>query len=120
MVGLGTQQLAKNKKSSWGSSYNYTNVGLYFDIVKQTPDYFKIPQFHSADANFRIRTKSGGMIKYYTTFGYSDLGLRRQDVDSLYLKDALWVTNHNWYNNLSWREYLNNGWRWVWTQLQYQ
>ncbi|MES1225796.1 MAG: TonB-dependent receptor, partial [Bacteroidota bacterium] len=46
VAGIGTQQLAKNKKSSWGITYDYTNVGLYFDAVKQTPDYFKIPQFH--------------------------------------------------------------------------
>jgi vitamin B12 transporter len=111
VVGLGTQQLAKDKKSSFGITYNYTNVGLYFDAVKQTPDYFKTPLFHSGDANFRIKTKSGGMIKYYTTFGYSQLGLRRQDVDSLYLKNAFALTNHNWYNNLSWREYLSNGWK---------
>ena len=111
VVGLGTQQLAKDKKSSWGASYNYVNVGLYFGVVKQTPDYFKLPQFHSGDANFRIKTKSGGMIKYYTTFGYSVLGLRRPDIDSTNLKDAFAVTNHNWYNNLSWREYLPNGWR---------
>jgi len=111
IVGVGTQQLAKDKKSSWGINYSYTNVGLYFDAVKQTPDYFKVPQFHNADANFRIKTKSGGMIKYYTTFGYSNLGLRRQDVDSLNLNDAFGVKNINWYNNLSWREYLSNGWK---------
>lgn len=109
--GLGTQQLAKNKQSSWGFSYNYVNVGLYFKAIKQVPDYFNMPQFHNGDANFRIRTKSGGMIKYYTTFAYNDLGLRRQDWDSLNLKDAFSLTNHNWYNNLSWREYLNNGWK---------
>jgi len=109
--GLGTQQLAKNKQSSWGFSYNYVNVGLYFKAIKQVPDYFNMPQFHNGDANFRIRTKNGGMIKYYTTFAYSDLGLRRQDWDSLNMKDAFALTNHNWYNNLSWREYLNNGWK---------
>jgi hypothetical protein len=111
VVGVGTQQLAKDKKSSWGVSYNYTNVGLYFDLVKQTPDYFRLPQFHSGDANFRIKTKNGGMIKYYTTFGYNQLGLRRPDVDSANLKNAFDLNNHNWYNNLSWREYLNNGWK---------
>jgi len=111
IAGIGTQQLAKDKKSSWGVSYNYVNVGLYFKAVKQVPDYFKMPQFHNADANFRIRTKSGGIIKYYTTFAYSDLGLRRQDWDSLNMKNAFALTNHNWYNNLSWREYLNNGWK---------
>ncbi len=109
--GLGTQQLAKNRQSSWGVSYNYVNVGLYFKAIKQVPDYFNMPQFHNADANFRIRTKSGGIIKYYTTFAYNDLGLRRQDWDSLNMKDAFSLTNHNWYNNLSWREYLSNGWK---------
>jgi len=111
IVGGGTQQVAKNKRSSYGFSYNYVNVGLYFKAIKQQPDYFETPQFHNADANFRIRTKNGGMIKYYTTFAYNNLGLRRQDVDSLYLKNAFSLTNHNWYNNLSWREYLSNGWK---------
>jgi len=111
VIGAGTQQLANDKKSSWGITYNYANVGLYFAAVKQVPDYFTIPQFHSGDANFRIKTKSGGMIKYYTTFGYNTLGLRRPDIDSAYLKDAYSLNNHNWYNNLSWKEYLSNGWK---------
>lgn len=111
IVGVGTQQLAADKKSSYGFSYNYVNVGLYFNAVKQVPDYFAMPQFHNGDANFRIKTKHGGIIKYYTTFAYSDLGLRRQDLDSLNMKDAFALANHNWYNNLSWREYLNNGWK---------
>src|SRR5450432_76509 len=103
VVGAGTQQLAKDKRSSWGMSYDYVNVGLYFKAVRQVPDYFKMPQFHNGDANFRIKTKNGGMIKYYTTFAYNELGLRRQDVDSLNMKDAFSLTNHNWYNNLSWK-----------------
>jgi len=111
LAGLGTQQLAKNKKSSWGINYSYVNVGLYFKLVKQTPDYFKTPQFHNGDANFRFKTKRGGMIKYYTTFSNGNLGLRRLDIDSLQLKDAFGLNNYNWYNNLSWRENLGNGWK---------
>lgn len=111
VVGVGTQQLAKDKRSSWGITYNYVNVGLYFKAIKQTPDYFKMPQFHSGDANFRIKTKHGGMIKYYTTFAHSTLGLRRPDIDSSYLKNAFDLKNNNWYNNISWREYLGKGWK---------
>jgi hypothetical protein len=111
VAGIGTQQLAKDKKSSWGINYSYVNVGLYFNLVKQTPDYFKIPQFHNGDANFRFKTKHGGMVKYYTTFSRSNLGLRRADIDSLDLKDAFSLTNVNWYNNLSWRENLGKGWK---------
>jgi vitamin B12 transporter len=111
LVGGGMQELSKNKNYSYGIDYDYVNVGLYFDAVPQLVDYFKVPQFHTVDANFRIKTKSGGMIKYYTTFNYNDLGLRRQDVDSLIMKDAFSLTNHNWYNNLSWRENLGDGWK---------
>jgi len=111
IVGAGTQQLSKNKKSSYGITYNYVNVGLYFAAVKQTPDYFRMPEFHEATANFRIKTKSGGMIKYYTTVSLSDLGLRRADIDSAYLKDAFSLKNRNWYNNLSYRENLGHGWK---------
>ncbi len=111
VAGAGFQDLAKDKKSSWGVNYSYVNLNVYFNIIKQTPDYFKIPEFHNGDANFRIKTKSGGIIKYYTTFSYSRLGLRRPDIDSTDLKDAFGLTNLNWYNNLSWRENLGSGWK---------
>jgi CarboxypepD_reg-like domain len=111
IVGGGLQELAKNKKSSWGINYSYVNLIAYFNIVKQTPDYFTMPAFHNADANFRFKTKKGGMIKYYTTFNHSRLGLRRPDIDSTDLKDAFGLTNLNWYNNLSWKENLGKNWK---------
>ncbi len=111
ILGGGFQNLAKNKKSSWGINYDYVNLIAYFNIVKQTPDYFTMPVFHSGDANFRFKTKSGGIVKYYTTFTHSKLGLRRPDIDSSDLKDAFGLTNLNWYNNLSWRENLGKGWK---------
>jgi vitamin B12 transporter len=111
ILGAGFQQLAENKKSSWGVNYNYVNLYAYFNVVKQKPDYFQIPVFNNADANFRIRTKRGGMIKYYTTFDKGNVGLRRPDIDSADLKDAFGVKNASWYNNLSWRENFGNGWK---------
>ena len=110
-LGAGYQQLAKDKKSSWGINYGYTNLIAYFNIVKQAPDYFRMPEFHNGDANFRIKTKNGGMIKYYSTFSNGRLGLRRPDIDSADLKDAFGYTNTNWYNNLSWKENLGKGWK---------
>ena len=110
VVGGGVQQLSKDKKFSWGADYNYVNVYAYFKVVKQTPDYFDMPEFHSGDANFRIKT-NGGIIKYYTTFNYNHLGLRREDIDSTIYKDAYTIINHNWYNNLSWKQALGNGWK---------
>jgi hypothetical protein len=109
-LGAGFQHLAKNKKSSWGANYGYTNLIAYFAIVKQKPDYFRTPELHNADANFRIKTKNG-IIKYYTTFSAMDLGLRRPNIDDPTLKNAFGLHNANWYNNLSWRESLGGGWK---------
>ncbi|MBL7699002.1 MAG: TonB-dependent receptor [Chitinophagaceae bacterium] len=111
ILGAGFQQLADNKKSSWGVNYNYVNLFAYFNLVKQTPDYFRMPIVQNADANFRIKTKRGGMIKYYTTFDRTNVGLRRPDIDSADMKDAFGLKNLSWYNNLSWRENFGNGWR---------
>ena len=110
-LGGGLQEVAKDKKSSWGITYNYTDLRAYFSLVKQSPDYFQIPFFHAADANFRIKTKKGGMIKYYTTFAANQLGLRRSNIDNPNLKNAFALQNTNWYNNISWRENLGNGWK---------
>jgi vitamin B12 transporter len=110
IAGAGFQQLATNKKSSWGVNYNYVNLVAYFNLVKQKPDYFQMPLFHNGDANFRIRTRRGGMVKYYTTIDRSNLGLRRPDIDSADLKDAFGLKNISWYNNLSWRENFG-GWK---------
>ncbi len=112
-VGAGTQQLSKNKKSSYGINYGYTNLLPYFKIVKQTPDYFALPEFHSGEGNFRIKTKKG-FLKYYTNFTSTKLGLRRINIEDANLKNAFGLNNLNWYNNISWKENLGNGWKMNW------
>ncbi|MEO7531767.1 MAG: TonB-dependent receptor [Sediminibacterium sp.] len=110
-LGAGLQEVAKDKKSSWGVKYDYTNLAAYFAIVKQTPDYFKVPEYHAADANFRFKTKKGGIVKYYTTFAANQLGIRRPNIDDPAVKNAFGLKNTNWYNNLSWKENLGHGWK---------
>ena len=110
-VGAGTQQLSKDKKSSWGINYGYTNVFLYFKMVKQTPDFFHSPEYHTAEANFRIKTKKGGIVKFYSSFNYNNLGLRRPDIDSSILKNSFSLENVTWYNNVSYRENIGKGWK---------
>lgn len=112
-VGLnaGYQQLAKNKNSSWGFGYNYTHLGVYFALVKQRIDNFKIPQFHNAEFNFRVKTSKTGILKFYGYFNLSDFGLRTADIDSADLKNAFGLKNFNVYSNLSWKEKLGENWR---------
>ncbi|MDF2193114.1 TonB-dependent receptor [Paraflavitalea sp. CAU 1676] len=112
-VGLnaGYQSLSKKKKASWGVNYNYTNLVAYLAVVKQRVDNFHTPEFHNGEANFRIKTSRTGMLKFYGYFNYSQLGVRRPDIDSLDLKNAFRLTNFNVYANLSYREKLNRNWK---------
>ncbi len=110
-VGGGIQKLAKNKKAAWGVSYSYTNLALAFAVIKQKVDFFKTPVYHQGDANFRIKTKKGGFIKYYGYASWNETGIRNPDIDSVKLKNAFNIENLNTFQNISWRENIGNGWK---------
>jgi vitamin B12 transporter len=112
-VGLsgGLQKVNKRKTASWGIAYSYTNLLPYFAVVSQKPDYITIPEFHNAEANFRIKTSKTGILKFYGYFNLNRLGFRNPDIDSAELKDAFQLKNFNVYTNLSWRERIGKMWR---------
>ena len=110
-VGGGIQHLAKNKKSSWGVSYNYTNLWLAFNVIKQKQDYFRVPLAHQTDANFRIKTKNGGFLKYYGYISGNKVGFGSPDIDSVVLKNAFALQNLNTYQNINLKERIGNGWK---------
>ena len=110
-AGGGIQHLSKDKKSSWGVSYNYTNLLLGFAINKQKQDFYQIPVYHQGDANFRIKTKNGGIIKYYGYISANKTGFRSADIDSAVLKNAFFIENLNTYQNINWRENFGTGWK---------
>lgn len=107
-LGAQYQHLAKDKKSSWGASADYTNIGLYFKIVPQRPDYFRAPEVIAGDANFRIKTSATGMLKFYGSYARNVLGLRNPDIDIASLKNSFSLDNSNIYTNLSYKERLTN------------
>lgn len=110
-LGGGIQHLAKDKRSSWGVSYNYTNLWLAFKFNKYKQDFYQLPIYHQGDANFRIKTQNGGFIKYYGYISTNKTGFRNPDIDSISLKNAFAIENLNTYQNLNWRDNLGNGWK---------
>jgi hypothetical protein len=110
-VGGGIQHLAKNKKSSWGISFNHTNLWLAFNLIKQKQDFYKLPIYNQGDANFRIKTNNGGFVKYYGYISQNNTAFRTNDIDSIVLKDAFAIKNLNIYQNLNWKDRIGNGWR---------
>ena len=110
-LGGGIQHLSTDKRSSWGVSYNYTNIWLAFKFNKFKQDFFQVPVYHQGDANFRIKIKNGGFVKYYGYVSTNKTGFRDTDIDSAALKDAFTIDNLNTYQNISWKEAIGNGWK---------
>jgi len=109
-VGAGHNQLWKEKGMSAGFEVNYTNLAPYFALVKQAQEYVRNPQFTGGSVNFRKKTSSTGMLKFYGYFNTGDLALKRHDIDSVDHKSLFDLRNENVYTNLSWREYAGR-WR---------
>jgi vitamin B12 transporter len=107
----GFQSFAKNKKSSYGINTRYYNTSLYNSVVTQKPDYFKGPGYFTGDANYRIKTSDTGILKFYSNVSTSAVGLRNPDIDSASLKNSFTVRNINFFNNLSYREFLGDAWQ---------
>jgi vitamin B12 transporter len=117
-VAAGIQKLAKNKKAAWGVSYAYTNLTPAFAVIKQSVDFFRVPVFQQGDANFRIKTKRGGFIKYYGYMSWNETGIKNPDIDSLGLKNSFLISNINTFQNISYRENIGKGWK-INTALSY-
>jgi vitamin B12 transporter len=107
----GFQQLAKNKKSSWGATYAYTDLSVAFNLIKQRQQFFQIPVYHTGDFNFRVKTSPTGMLKYYGYLSTNKLGFTEPSIDSLGYRDGFRLSNENTYHNLSYKEVLAKGWR---------
>jgi len=107
----GIQHLAKNKKSSWGFGYGYTDLSLAFAVIKQKQDFSKVPAYHNLDANFRIKTSKTGILKYYGYFSSNKLAFTTNSIDSLGYLDMFAIGNKNHYHNLAWKENLGKKWK---------
>ena len=110
-VGAGVQNLARNKKSSYGVNANYGSYALYNKVVKQQPDFFHSPEYIETDANFRIKTSKTGILKFYTNYGYNYTGMRKPNIDSSDLISSFETRGRNLYANLSYHELLSPGWK---------
>ncbi|SEV87574.1 Outer membrane cobalamin receptor protein [Chitinophaga sp. YR573] len=110
-IGAGWQQLAKNNRSSYGVNLNYSNQSFYNSIIHQQPDYFSGPAYLQGDANMRIKTSKTGMLKLYTNWSYSDVGMTNPDIDSNILRTRYQLKGKNIYSNLSYRDLLPHDWK---------
>lgn len=114
-VGLsgGIDCLSKNKKASYGGSMSYANLWPYFKLVSQKQDYTLAPFDWNGDFNFRVKTSSTGMLKFYGYGDYNKIRFGTTDINDPNRSNLFGLTNGNAYANLSYNESVgkNKDWR---------
>lgn len=110
-LGAGFQHLSKSGRSSYGGGLAYSNQRLYNKVVPQRPDYYRGPEYTSANANIRLKAGKTGMLKAYVAFAESNIGMRNPDVDSASLRSDFRLKNPNIYGTVSYRTDLGTDWR---------
>ena len=110
-TGLGFQRRADDGNSGFGFNLSYSNHRLYNAIVPQVPEYFAGPSYLQGDAHLRIKTGDRGILKFYTNWNGSKVGLSRPAVDDPALRSTFFIKGKNTYNNLSLSQYFDNNWK---------
>jgi hypothetical protein len=110
-LGAGFQHLSKSGRSSYGGGLAYSNQRLYNKVVPQRPDYYRGPEYTSANVNIRLKTGKTGILKGYAAFAESNIGMRNPDVDSSLLRSDFRLKNPNIYGTVSYRTDLGTDWR---------
>lgn len=98
------QKLSKDKTYSFGTSLSYFNLGLVQKIFKYNTDFSKPAQGFGGDANFRIKTKSGGMFKYYGSFDTNQMAVKSTSLEPEYDQTKVDLNSANMYHNLSFKQ----------------
>ena len=100
----GFQKLGDNKNYSYGATLGYSNLNLMQKIFNFNTNFIDPPQGLNGDANFRIKTKSGGFFKYYGMFDTNKMGVKTESLEPGYDFALVRLKGENTYHNLSFKQ----------------
>ncbi|MBC7555826.1 MAG: carboxypeptidase-like regulatory domain-containing protein [Chryseobacterium sp.] len=98
------QKLTQSKTASYGVSLGYSNLQLVNKLLNFNTDFEKAPESVNGDANFRIKTKSGGFFKYFTNFDTNKLSVLSESLEPNIDKNKVSLKGNNIYQNLSFKQ----------------
>lgn len=98
------QKLNAAKNASYGFSLGYSNLDLITKLINFNTEFHKAPNSISGDANFRIKTKSGGFFKYYAKFDNNKLGVLSKSLEPEFDKNKVALKGNNIFQNLSFKQ----------------
>lgn len=100
----GFQKLGEDKNHSYGATLGYSNLNLMQEVLNFNTDFIDAPQGINADANFRIKTKSGGFFKYYGMYDTNSMGVKTESLEADNQFSLIKLKGKNTYHNLSFKQ----------------
>ncbi|PKF75108.1 TonB-dependent receptor [Chryseobacterium sp. PMSZPI] len=102
----GFQKLSKDKSHSFGATLGYSMLNLMQKVFNFNTNFIDAPQGLNSDFNFRIKTKSGGFLKYYGMYNSNKMGVKTESLEPGYDFALVRLNGKNTYHNLSFRQKL--------------
>lgn len=106
-TGLGTTRRFSN--SSFSMEANYTNLALYFAMIKHKLNWEKVPEIFSGNLQFRKKTGENGMIKSFLSGSSSVSSLNYFDYEKN-LNEKIHIGDNNIYHKTTFNTALKRDW----------
>lgn len=107
-VGGGMVQTYKFKNSSLQVGGQYINLQPYYGLVKQAANWNYAPRSYSGSVNYKQKTGTTGMFKFYSEFSSGKVGLDVDNLDDLSKPGNYLNKNNNLLVNSTYRQFLND------------
>ena len=98
------QKVNDEKTFSYGVSAGYSNLKLMQEVLNFNTDFNEAPSGFNGDLNFRFKTKSGGMFKYYGMFNNDIMGVKTASLDADSQYSLVDLKGKNIFHNLSFKQ----------------
>ncbi len=116
----GAQKLSQNKRTTYGATFNYFNLGLAFEVFPVNTEFTKPPEILDMTFNFKQKVGEGGMFKYYGSLGTNRLGIQRNDLDNASLINETDLANKFLFSQATYTHILPSDWKiYVGTGISY-
>lgn len=100
----GIQRVNKERTYSFGISSGYSNLELMKRLLNFNTNFEKAPTGYDTNANFRIKTKGGGFVKYYGSYDQSSMRVAMPSLESEIQTDKINQKGNNTFHSISYRE----------------
>lgn len=97
------------QNTSVSGKVQYTNLRPYQDLINQYFDWEKAPAGQVAEAVFRQKINTSGLLKVYANADFSNFVIRQPNLDTGG-KDTVGIKNDYFYLNATYKDILSSRW----------